>query len=519
MRSLVALGIVTALLVVSGLLLVAEPGHADGPVITPTITAGTTGDNGWYRSNVTVKIDVTGATDTTCPAVKTFTATTSPAWTCTATSGPLTQTLTLNFKIDADPPTISGATPDRAPDHNGWFNHPTTVTFAGTDANSGVASCTSASYSGPDVSSTTVSGTCRDNAGNVSAPGTYALKYDATPPAVTASAARAADANGWFNHPVAVAFSGTDSGSGIDSCTGSTTYSGPDTGAGSIPGSCVDQAGNRTAASYALHYDATPPTASAKIARNPDDAGGWYNHPVAVAFAGADGLSGLAGCTDARTYSGPDDSSAKVTGKCTDNAGNVTQVSATLRYDATAPHLGDIAVALGDGSATLSWKQPADTRVVSVTRAPGRNGKGTTSVYAGHAASFRDAGLRPGVAYHYTLRSQDDAGNTAVSKITAKMTALYAPKSGAVVRRGSLLAWIAKPGATYYNLQFFLHGHKVMSVWPVRPSLRIPGSWTYNGHTYRLARGMYRWYVWPGRGPRSKALYGRLLGSSQFRVR
>ena len=417
MRFLVALGTVAALLFVSELVLVSEPGHADGPAITPTITAGTTGDNGWYRSAVTVQIAVTGATDTTCPAVKTFTATTSPAWTCTATAGPLSQTLTLNFKIDGDPPTVSGATPDLLHRGSGtaWFDHPTTTTsFAGTDANSGIASCTSASYSGPDVSSTTVSGTCRDNAGNVSAPGSYALKYDATPPAVAASAARAPDADGWFNHPVAVAFSGTDSGSGIDSCTGSTTYSGPDTGAASIPGSCVDQAGNRAAASYALHYDATPPTASAKIARNPDDPGGWYTHPVAVTFTGADGLSGLAGCTAARTYDGPDDSAAKVTGKCTDNAGNATDASTTLRYDATAPHLGDIAVALGDGSATLSWKQPADTRVVSVTRAPGRNGKSTTAVYAGHAPSFRDAGLRPGVAYHYTLRSQDDAGNTAV---------------------------------------------------------------------------------------------------------
>ncbi len=361
MRFFVALGIVTALLFVSGALYSwRNSGEADGPVITPTITAGTTKSTttAEYRSAVTVQIAVTGATDTTCPAVKTFAATTSPAWTCTATAGPLTQTLTLNFKIDADPPTVSGATPDRAPDHSGWFNHPTTVTFTGADANSGIASCTSASYSGPDTSSTSVSGTCRDNAGNVSAPGTYALKYDATPPAVTASAARAADANGWFNHPVAVAFSGTDAGSGIDSCTGSTTYSGPDTGAGSVPGSCVDQAGNSTAASYALHYDATPPTASAKIARNPDDAG-WYTHPVAVTFTGADGLSGLAGCTAARTYDGPDDSAAKVTGRCTDNAGNATDASTTLRYDATAPHLGDVAVI---GSATARPRRAGNNR-------------------------------------------------------------------------------------------------------------------------------------------------------------
>jgi len=41
-------------------------------------------------------------------------------------------------------------------------------------------------------------------------------------------------------------------------------------------------------------------------------------------------------------------------------------------------------------------------------------------------------------------------------------------------------------------------------------------SWTYAGHRYRLSPGRYRWYVWPGRGPRSANRYGRLLGSSSF---
>jgi hypothetical protein len=111
------------------------------------------------------------------------------------------------------------------------------------------------------------------------------------------------------------------------------------------------------------------------------------------------------------------------------------------------------------------------------------------------------------------------AGNTAVSKVTAKLAALYAPASNAVARSGGLLAWIAKPGASYYNLQLFFQGRKVMSVWPVKPSLHIPGSWKYKGHHFRLTRGTYRWYVWPGKGPRSKAVYGPLLGSSKFRVR
>jgi hypothetical protein len=344
------------------------------------------------------------------------------------------------------------------------------------------------------------------------------LKYDATPPSVSGSAARAADANGWFNHPVAVSFSGADSGSGIDSCAGSTTYSEPDNGAATVAGSCTDLAGNRATGSYALRYDATPPSVTGAFTRKADE-NGWYTHPVSATFSGSDGLSGLASCTAGGTYSGPDSSTAHVAGTCTDKAGNATPVSLPLRYDASAPRLGDVAIALGDGTATVSWKQPADTQVVSVVRAPGKNGKAKTAVYRGRSASFRDGGLRPGIVYRYTLTSRDIAGNTATSQVTAKLQALYAPASGAVTKPGDRLSWIAAPSATYYNVQLFFHGHKVMSVWPVGRSLRLPKHWTFNGHAYSLARGTYRWYVWPGQGTRTKADYGPLLGGSSFRVR
>ena len=48
------------------------------------------------------------------------------------------------------------------------------------------------------------------------------LKYDATAPTITAAdPAAAANANGWFNRPVAFAFRGTDATSGVAACTGS----------------------------------------------------------------------------------------------------------------------------------------------------------------------------------------------------------------------------------------------------------------------------------------------------------
>ena len=88
---------------------------------------------------------------------------------------------TKTVKIDADPPTGVHATPARAPDFNGWYNHAVGFTWSGNDATSGIASCTLKSYSGPDGAAAKAVGSCRDNAGNV-ASSSFALKFDATPP-------------------------------------------------------------------------------------------------------------------------------------------------------------------------------------------------------------------------------------------------------------------------------------------------------------------------------------------------
>ncbi len=56
------------------------------------------------------------------------------------------------------------------------------IRFAGTDATSGVRSCSAASYGGPDAAGISLSGTCTDVAGNTGS-GSIRLNYDATPPA------------------------------------------------------------------------------------------------------------------------------------------------------------------------------------------------------------------------------------------------------------------------------------------------------------------------------------------------
>lgn len=256
----------SALLGIALALALAGSAGASGPVVTYTIAAGTAGDNGWYRSPVTVRLAFSAdVISTTCPGVYTFQSSTD-SLSCSATDGQATVQFQLQFRIDTDAPTVTTASPDRAPDGGGWYRAPVTVTFSGNDTTSGIASCTTATYSGPDSGSASVSGTCRDRAGNVSAAASFGLRYDTTPPSVTASPSRPPDANGWYSHPVDVTFTGTDGGSGISSCTAPVTYSGPDSSKVDVSGGCVDAAGNQASTTATLQYDSTPPALAAVAA-------------------------------------------------------------------------------------------------------------------------------------------------------------------------------------------------------------------------------------------------------------
>jgi hypothetical protein len=87
------------------------------------------------------------------------------------------------------------------------------------------------------------------------------INIDATPPTVSASITRKPDFNGWYNHPVAVRWSGTDATSGVAHCS-VVTYRGPENAAATVDGSCTDEAGNSAGQPVHLAYDATPPVLS-----------------------------------------------------------------------------------------------------------------------------------------------------------------------------------------------------------------------------------------------------------------
>ncbi len=114
--------------------------------------SGMAGTNGWFRSNVTIHWTVTELQNVTsstgCELAELVTAEGATQHTCSVTfvggsaSGPWRHRGSTRRR----PAASSAGTPSRGPDSNGWYNKPVAFTFAGTDAMSGIASC-----SEPDV--------------------------------------------------------------------------------------------------------------------------------------------------------------------------------------------------------------------------------------------------------------------------------------------------------------------------------------------------------------------------------
>ena len=109
----------------------------------------------------------------------------------------------------------------------------------------------------------------------------------------------------------------------------------------------------------------------------------------------------------------------------------------------------------------------------------------------------------------YVVTAIDAAGNVATLKGSATpSTPLLAPREAAHVGVGATLRWRSVPKASYYNVQLWLRGKKVLTTWPAVPRLSLP----------RLSPGTYTWYVWPGLGPALEHRYGALIGKSTFVV-
>jgi len=242
--------------------------------------------------------------------------------------------------------------------------------------------------------------------------------------------------------------------------------------------------------------------------------------------------SGFVPCSSPRSYSGLDDGAHTFRVRATDLAGNVDpappayswQVLSLLPPDTTPPgKIRKLKVTVRYGSLTLNWVPPADADLdhVLVRRARGAKGGAQTTVYDGSGRKYVDKRFENGSYFIYRVRSYDGEGNASGTTAAAVSAAalLRAPRNGGVVRTRPTLLWATVPGATYYNVQLYRGSQKLLSTWPRKAKLALARRWAYQGHAFRLGKGGYRWYVWPGFGARARGEYGHLLGTATFTVR
>jgi hypothetical protein len=287
--------------------------------------------------------------------------------------------------------------------------------------------------------------------------------------------------------------------------------------------SATDASGTTTKMTTDIRIDRTPPSAVANVDRVPD-AAGFYNHSLTATWTGSDATSGIASCTST-PYSGPDGASITLSGTCTDKAGNVSAVAPfVFNYDSTPPVLSDVTARPADAGARLAWDASGASRIM-VTRNSGSARTAQTGVvYDGTGAGFSDTGLKNGAKYTYIVQAFDPAGNSASDSVAVTPNAaastehLLSPGFQSRLSRAPMLRWREIRRASYYNVQLFRKGKKILSVWPTKPRYQLKSVWRYRGKRHRLVAGTYWWYLWAGYGHRSEHRYGKLLGRRSFTV-
>jgi hypothetical protein len=224
-------------------------------------------------------------------------------------------------------------------------------------------------------------------------------------------------------------------------------------------------------------------------------------------------------CTDSQDYADLTEGPHLFTVRVTNEIENVNLASYSWTVDVTTPGaVTSLRARARPGSVTLRWVLPIDGDFDRVRVKRRRAGAvAWKAVAEPNAASLTDQGLVNEVKYQYRVVSIDEAGNVSDRRFTtARPSRVFTPQYRATVRAPVLVDWTSVRKASYYNMQVWRHGRKILSVWPFRSRYRISSSWRFNGKRYFMNEGLHVVYVWPGFGPKAAARYGGLVGSTAF---
>ena len=321
-------------------------------IVLPTITATVTPQpnaNGWNNTNVTVTfVCLAPLGIANCPAP--ITVTTEGRNQVVSGIGldnaGNSATTSVSVNIDKTLPVVT-ASQSPVANANGWNNSPVTVTFAATDALSGVVpgSLTAPVALSVDGGGQSASGHATDLAGNIGTVTRSGVNIDQTVPSTSVTVSPPPNANGWNNTSVTAHFSCSDAGSGIATCPPDQIVS-SEAANQTVTGTATDRAGNTSTATTTVSIDKTPPavqfTSPANNSSTPTTpitvqgsfSGGGSPITSATCNGTAAAISGLAfTCAVPLPTTGVN----RITAAVTDAAGNTGTAALNVNYQPSVP--------------------------------------------------------------------------------------------------------------------------------------------------------------------------------------
>jgi HYR domain len=442
---------------------------------------------------------------------------------------------TWQWTVDLTPPTLPQDMTLEATSPSG-----TPVVFEAAD-NFDVApglDCTPASGSTFALGTTNVTCTATDEAGNSSGEGMFAVTVvDTTPPVlaphqdVLADQQSAAGASVDYDLPTV-----TDNGdpAPVVDCAPASGGTFP---IGSTPISCSaeDASGNTSSPlgfQVVVQQGAIPsaPQVESDVGALTKQTSAQFTFSVPAALTvecrleSSTDVGSFGPCESAgsQSYTGLSDGSYLFTLRVTNGIGNVNTTTHAWTVD-TAPPAAVVGLRsrFGNGWIKLLWNKPTEVDYSHVgiwrKRVGSSDWKRVGTRRAGVA--YLDDPVPNDVRFEYALRSIDSAGNRSpAATVAGRASRILSPRFGAVVGSPPVIDWTSVGKATYYNMQLWREGRKILSVWPSRSSYRLRAGWNFGGRHYALRQGTYRVYVWPGFGAKSAVNYGGLLGWTSFTV-
>ncbi len=333
------------------------------------------------------------------------------------------------------------------------------------------------------------------------------------------------------DNPHAKGFECSLDGAAFTNCSSPKTYNGIADGSHTFDVQEIKAPPNSTIGHAAWTIDSTPPHTT--IDSGPSDPTSstsvtftFTSNEPGSTFECSRNLAAYTVCLSPTTYSALADGPHSFNVRAIDSAGNTdpTPVSATWTVATTstvaststdAPPVDDLRAVAGDHRVRLVWKNPTG---IGLRRIEVRRGSRQLLVYSGPATEFTDTRVFNDRTYTYSVVVVDDMGNRspAAGVFARPHGKLRAPRDGARVLRAPMLRWMPRARATYYNVQLYRNGRKILSRWPARPRLQLKTQWRYQGRVYRLRDARYIWYVFPGFGTRPANRYGNVMGHLTF---